>query len=330
MPYSKQNWQQILAQGFSHASQLLAFLNLPAEAGSLLAEKQFKTRVPRHFAARMQVGNRYDPLLLQVLAVEDELNVNPDFVEDPLNEEATNSIPGLIHKYHGRVLLTVTGACAINCRYCFRRHFPYQDNNPGRAGWQPVLDYIAQDKAIHEVILSGGDPLLANDAVLAPLFAQLAEIPHVTTLRIHSRIPVVLPERVDDAFIHLLSASRLKKVMVLHSNHPHELDEQVANACRKLRDVGCLMLNQSVLLAGVNDDAKTLAALSERLFDCGVLPYYLHLLDKVQGAAHFDVSLQDALSIFQQLQALLPGYLVPRLAREEAGEKHKTLIGAGG
>ena len=326
MRESISSWQQILAQGFAQSDQLLAFLQLPVADGSLLAEKQFKTRVPRGFAARMRTGDRFDPLLLQVLAVEDELRIAPDFVLDPLDEAATNSIPGLIHKYHGRVLLTITGACAINCRYCFRRHFPYQDNNPGRAGWQPVLDYIANDKHIHEVILSGGDPLLANDAILAPLFTQLAAIPHLTTLRIHTRIPVVLPERVDAGLIHLLKTSRLQKVIVLHSNHPHELDEQVAHACTALRDAGCHLLNQSVLLAGVNDNAQTLATLSQRLFACGVLPYYLHLLDKVQGAAHFDVPLEHALTIFQQLQGLLPGYLVPRLAREEAGKKHKTLI----
>lgn len=325
---SIQSWQQILAQGFSHASQLLVFLNLPLDTGSALAEKQFKTRVPQGFAARMQVGNRHDPLLLQVLAVADELVVTPHFVHDPLDEAATNTISGLIHKYHGRVLLTVTGACAINCRYCFRRHFPYQENNPGRAGWQPVLDYIAQDEAIHEVILSGGDPLLANDSVLAPLLAQLAAIPHLTTLRIHTRIPVVLPERVDEGLVQLLSENRLQKVVVLHSNHAQEIDDQVNDACIKLRNAGCHLLNQSVLIAGVNDDAQTLALLSHRLFACGVLPYYLHLLDKVQGAAHFDVQLDDALGIFQQLQALLPGYLVPRLAREDAGEKHKTLIGS--
>lgn len=319
-------WQQILAQGFAQASQLLTFLELPVAEGSPLAEKKFKTRVPRGFAARMKSGGRHDPLLLQVLATEEELEVTPGFVFDPLDEAASNSIPGLIHKYQGRVLLTVTGACAINCRYCFRRHFPYQDNNPGRAGWQPVLDYIARDENIHEVILSGGDPLLANDAILAPLLEQLAEIPHLTTLRIHTRIPVVLPERVDDGLIHLLKTHRLQKVVVLHSNHAQELDQQVADVCTKLRDAGCHLLNQSVLLAGVNDNAETLASLSHRLFACGVLPYYLHLLDKVQGAAHFDVSQENAVAIFQQLQALLPGYLVPRLAREEAGKKHKTLI----
>lgn len=320
------SWQQILSQGFAQAGALLDFLHLPVTEGSGLAEKQFKTRVPRGFAARMQPGFRHDPLLLQVLAIDDELHTPAGFVEDPLDEASSNSIPGLIHKYQGRVLLTLTGACAVHCRYCFRRHFPYQDNNPGRLGWKPVLDYIAKDTGIHEVILSGGDPLLATDAVLTALCSKLEAIPHVTTLRIHTRIPVVLPERVTGELIQWLMNSRLQIVVVLHSNHAQELDAHVQTACEKLREAGCHLLNQSVLLAGVNDSADTLAALSRRLFACGVLPYYLHLLDKVQGAAHFDVSLHDAQAIFQQLQALLPGYLVPRLAREEAGKKHKTLM----
>lgn len=320
------SWQQILSQGFGTAAQLLDFLQLPVATGSLSAEQQFKTRVPHGFAARMQPGNPRDPLLLQVLAVEEELHVSPDFVNDPLSEQVVNTIPGLIHKYQGRVLLTVTGACAINCRYCFRRHFPYQDNNPGRAGWQPVMDYIAKDIDIHEVILSGGDPLLATDTMLGSLFTQLEAIPHLTTIRIHTRIPVVLPERVTDELIELFKTSRFEIVVVLHCNHPQELDESVKNACLGLRKAGCHLLNQSVLLAGVNDTAETLATLSKCLFAYGVLPYYLHLLDKVQGAAHFDVSLTHALTIFKQLQALLPGYLVPRLAREEPGQKHKTLI----
>ena len=319
-------WHKILAEGFSSAAELLAFLQLPTSLANNLAEKQFKTRVPRSFAARMQPGNRYDPLLLQVLAVDEELQNTDDYVEDPLAEAVANPLRGLIHKYHGRVLLTVAGACAVNCRYCFRRHFPYQDNNPGRGGWQQVLDYIANDVHIHEVILSGGDPLLAKDQVLAPLLMQLAAIPHLRTLRIHTRIPVVLPERINESFINILARNRLHKVIVLHSNHPHELDSQVADACADLRQIGCHLLNQSVLLAGVNDSAHILAELSERLFACGVLPYYLHLLDKVQGAAHFDVSLEDALGIFRQLQGLLPGYLVPRLAREVPGKKHKILI----
>jgi len=320
------SWQKILAQGFTASSELLAFLNLPPSLSNPSAEKKFRTRVPRGFAARMQPGNRFDPLLLQVLAVDDELQTMDGFVMDPLAEATANPMNGLIRKYHGRVLLTVTGACAVNCRYCFRRHFPYHENNPGREGWQPVIDHINHDSSIHEVILSGGDPLLATDPLLGALFAQLATIPHLRTLRIHTRFPVVLPERITDDFIHLLSTTPLKTVMVLHSNHAQELDDQVLQACLALRQAGCLLLNQSVLLAGINDNAKTLVELSERLFTCGVLPYYLHVLDKVSGAAHFDVSIKKASEIFQAMQTLLPGYLVPRLAREEPGKQHKTLI----
>lgn len=323
---SIQAWQKILAQGFSCAHDLLTYLQLPTTLASPGAEKQFKTRVPRGFAARMQPGNRHDPLLLQVLALDDELQTTNEYVQDPLQELAVNPRKGLMHKYHSRVLLTLTGACAINCRYCFRRHFPYQDNNPGRLGWQPALDYIAADTSIKEVILSGGDPLLATDNALAPLFEQLGAIAHLSTLRIHTRFPVVLPERINPGLLDLLAALPLHKVIVMHSNHAQELGDNFAQACIDLRKAGCHLLNQSVLLRAVNDDAVVLAALSERLFACGVLPYYLHLLDKVQGAGHFDISLAKAQVIFTELQALLPGYLVPRLAREDAGKKNKTLL----
>lgn len=326
MRESTSSWQKNLAEGFSSAAELLTFLGLPISMANSLAEKQFKTRVPRSFASRMQPGNPFDPLLLQVLAAKEELVITDGFSPDPLAEKLSNPLPGLMHKYHGRVLLTVAGACAINCRYCFRRHFPYQNNNPGREGWQMVLDYIAKDPSIHEVILSGGDPLLASDKVLSELLKQLAAIPHLQTVRFHSRIPVVLPERINDNFLGLLLESRLHKVMVLHSNHPQEFDDNVAEACRKLQRAGCHLLNQSVLLAGINDDAQILRELSERLFACGVLPYYLHMLDKVQGAAHYETSLEKALVIFRELQSLLPGYLVPRMVREESGEKNKTVI----
>ena len=323
---STSSWQKKLAQGFATAHELLDFLQLPLALAEGLAERSFKTRVPRGFAARMQRGNQNDPLLLQVLAVARELAIVDGFVTDPLVEAEANPIQGLIHKYHGRVLLTVTGACAVHCRYCFRRHFPYEENNPGRNGWQPVLNYISKDPNIHEVILSGGDPLLANDTVLSELVALLETVPHLRTLRIHSRIPVVLPERINEGLITILMATRLHTVVVLHCNHAQELDNSVFVACKALRDAGCHLLNQSVLLKGVNDSASVLASLSQRLFEFGVLPYYLHLLDKVQGAAHFDVSPQDALDIFKALQCLLPGYLVPRLAHEEAFHKHKTLL----
>jgi len=320
------SWQKNLAQGFSSVTDLLKYLELPLLHGSLLAQKQFPTRIPLGFAKRMQKGNPHDPLLLQVLATENELELNDGYDNDPLSELNVNPLKGLIHKYNGRVLLTLTGVCAVNCRYCFRRHFPYQGNNPGRNGFKEICDYIAKDASITEVIISGGDPLLASDLVLAELISQLEQIPHVTTLRIHTRIPVVLPERIEQGLIALLAASRLIKVIVLHCNHAQELDESVGRALHELRQTGCHLLNQTVLLSGINDDAAVLASLSQSLFSYGVIPYYLHVLDKVQGAAHFDLPFVRVQAIFKELQNLLPGYLVPRLAREEAGKLSKTLL----
>ncbi|BCA93981.1 EF-P beta-lysylation protein EpmB [Legionella antarctica] len=320
------SWQKILAQGFTSASDLLDFLELPIINGSLLAEKQFPSRIPLGFAKRMQKGNPNDPLLLQVLAASNELKDKDGYNVDPLIELNTIPIKGLIHKYHGRVLLTLTGVCAVNCRYCFRRHFPYQGNNPGRRGWKEICNYIANDISITEVILSGGDPLLASDVMLADLLQQLECIPHLHTLRIHTRIPVVLPERIDQGLIALLATTRFKKVVVLHCNHPQELDEDVRKACDDLQKVGCCLLNQSVLLKGINDDATTLAVLSQSLFAYGVMPYYLHVLDKVKGAAHFDLPFTTVQALYKQLQIRLPGYLLPRLAREEPGKSSKTLL----
>ncbi|MGX6642889.1 EF-P beta-lysylation protein EpmB [Legionella pneumophila] len=319
------SWQKILAQGFTSTTDLLDFLELPRSEGNLFAEKQFPSRIPLGFAKRMQKGNPKDPLLLQVLAKEDELTEADDYVIDPLSESNT-LIKGLLHKYHGRVLLTLTGVCAVNCRYCFRRHFPYQANNPGRRGWKEVCAYIANDPSITEVILSGGDPLLAANLVLEELLQSLEEISHIHTLRIHTRIPIVLPERIDKGLLDLLTNTRFKKVIVIHCNHPQELDESVLRACSDLKKAACYLLNQSVLLAGINDNAGILSKLSHALFDYGIMPYYLHLLDKVKGSAHFDMPLPRAQSIYHQLQSLVPGYLLPRLAREEPGRSSKTLL----
>ncbi|HAU1152265.1 TPA: EF-P beta-lysylation protein EpmB [Legionella pneumophila] len=319
------SWQKILAQGFTSTTDLLAFLELPRSGENLFAEKQFPSRIPIGFANRMQKRNPQDPLLLQVLAKEEELAEAEGYVIDPLSESNT-LIKGLLHKYHGRVLLTLTGVCAVNCRYCFRRHFPYQANNPGRQGWKEVCAYIANDPSITEVILSGGDPLLAANLVLEELLQSLEKISHVHTLRIHTRIPIVLPERIDKGLLDLLTNTRFKKVMVVHCNHPQELDESVLRVCSDLKKAGCYLLNQSVLLAGVNDDAVILSKLSHTLFDYGIMPYYLHLLDKVKGSAHFDMPFLRAQSIYHQLQSLVPGYLLPRLVREEPGRSSKTLL----
>jgi L-lysine 2,3-aminomutase len=321
-----QSWQHILATGFSTAADLLDFLELPVDLGSVKAELRFPTRVPRGFAQRMQKQNPRDPLLLQVLSQSEELSLMTGFSEDPLAEKQSNPITGLIHKYHGRVLLTVIGACAVHCRYCFRRHFPYAQNNPGREGWLSVIEYIRQDLSIHEVILSGGDPLLANDKTLHFLINALETIPHVTTLRIHTRIPVVLPERITHSLCEFLKNSRLKIVIVLHVNHPQELSDEVKNVCDMFRAYGFYLLNQSVLLRGINDDCEVLVSLSERLFSYGILPYYLHLLDKVQGASHYDLPREQAKALHQALSKYLPGYLVPRLVQEVPNAPHKVWI----
>ncbi len=326
---STEHWQKILASGFTSVQELLKYLDLPPALGSNTAQDSFKTRVPLRFAAKMQRGNPSDPLLLQVLAAPQELQLNANYHTDPLQEASSNPIPGLIHKYANRVLLTVTGVCAINCRFCFRRHFPYSDNNPGQQGWQQAMTYIQQHPKIQEVILSGGDPLLASDQVLERLFASLEAIEHVKTIRIHTRVPIVLPERIHPNFVKLLTARRFRVVVVLHCNHPQELDEAVRRACKRMQKRGCLLLNQTVLLKGINDQSAILSALSQSLFDYGVLPYYLHLLDPVQGAQHFDLSLQQALSIYQELQSQLPGYLVPKLVREQAGMAYKMIMGNG-
>jgi EF-P beta-lysylation protein EpmB len=261
-----------------------------------------------------------------VLASNLEQDNYAGFVKDPLNETQKNPVPGLIHKYTGRVLMLLTGACAINCRFCFRRHFPYSNNNPGRSGWQRVFSYLAEDISINEVILSGGDPLLANDVLMQNVFQELSLIPHLKTIRIHTRIPVVLPERINEDLLKILSTTRFKIIIVLHCNHPQEISLAMEKACLDLYNIGCFLLNQTVFLKGVNDNSQTLQALSYRLFDLKVMPYYLHLLDKTKGTQHFWVADRKAKKIFQDLKASLPGYLVPKLVREEPSMTNKTWI----
>ncbi len=322
-------WQTVLKEVISSPEELLEALDLnPQEwlAPARRASELFSLRVPRGFVARMQPGDPNDPLLRQVLPLDAEHIETPGYQADPVNEAAVNPVPGLIHKYRGRVLLTLTSACAVNCRFCFRRHFPYQDNQLSRRALGPILDYIQADSNIHEVILSGGDPLVANDNTLQSIVTALAAIPHVTTLRLHTRLPIVLPERITTELLNVLTATRLKPVIVLHSNHAQEWDNAVAQAMQALRARGVVLLNQSVLLKGVNDSAAALINLSETLLHHGVVPYYLHLLDKVQGAAHFDVAEEKGQALIAEMTKQLPGYLVPRLVREVAGLPAKQLV----
>ena len=321
-------WQQALKAVITDPAELLTLLQLDQALlpAAHAAAKQFPLRVPRAFVALMEKNNINDPLLQQILPIGAENKITPNFSTDPLQEADANPIPGLLHKYQSRVLLTVTGSCPVNCRYCFRRHFPYTDNNPSMRDWQQAIDYIQADTRINEVIFSGGEPLLAPDKTLAFLHEAIADIPHVTRLRIHTRMPVMIPQRLDQNFQQWFFTSRLKKIMILHCNHPREITKNLAEALRPLQQHGVTLLNQSVLLKGVNDYADTLAALSEQLFSVGVMPYYLHVLDKVQGTAHFDLSSENIKKIYHQLQVKLPGFLLPKLVREEPGKHYKSLF----
>lgn len=318
-------WQQLWREAITDPLELLALLGLSGHADRLLPNRDsgFALRVPRGFVARMRAGDPADPLLLQVLPQAAELLETPGFSHDAVGDSAARATSGVLHKYHGRALLIATGSCAINCRYCFRRHFPYAEETAAANHWEHAVAYLRGDSSINEVILSGGDPLSLSTAKLADLTAALGSIPHVRRLRIHTRLPIVLPERIDEEFLAWISALRMQCVVVLHANHPHEIDPSVAAACSALRDVGANLLNQSVLLRGINDDVETLVALSEALFAAGVLPYYLHQLDRVAGAAHFEVDESRAGEVVASLRARLPGYLVPRWVREVAGAAHK-------
>ncbi len=319
------DWRKALSQAVRDPAELLELLAL--SPGLLPAAQQaaarFPLRVPRSYVARMQKGDPADPLLRQVLPLGEELVVTDGFTTDPVGDLDAMTIPGLLHKYAGRVLLITTAACGVHCRYCFRRHFPYREANAASMDWQPALDYIAADPSIREVILSGGDPLSLSDQRLTQLVAQLAAIPHLQRLRLHTRQVIVLPQRVDAALLNWLAECRLQTVMVVHANHANEINQEVTAALLRLKETGATLLNQAVLLKGVNDDVQVLAALSERLFAAQVLPYYLHQLDRVQGARHFEVSDTQALKLLHELRERLPGYLVPRLVREQAGKPTK-------
>ncbi|MDD1607196.1 MAG: EF-P beta-lysylation protein EpmB [Methylococcaceae bacterium] len=322
------NWQQQLAEAFTTIEDLCRYLDLnPADLSvSTLAQQNFALRVPLSFAACMEKGNPHDPLLRQVLPIKDELLLYPDYNNDPVGDLPAATQTGVLHKYQGRVLLINTGSCAINCRYCFRRNFPYADLQLGKQQEQAVIQSIQDDTSIHEVILSGGDPLLLSDARLTRLIEQINTIAHVKRIRIHSRLPIVLPARITSELIDTLTQSPKQIVMVVHCNHANELNQRVIYACEQLKHHGITLLNQSVLLKGVNDDAAVLCELSERLFQHGVIPYYLHLLDKATGTGHFAVSETEALLLMERVQARLSGYLVPKLVKEVAGAESKRYV----
>lgn len=317
-------WVSELRAAYTQPAALLRFLELTPHAVDLdlKAAARFAFRVPQPYARRMRMGDPTDPLLRQVLPIRDELREVAGFTADPVGDLGAQRLPGFLHKYHGRALLLLSGACAVNCRYCFRREFPYQ-GAVGAPQLAAAVCTIAQDSRLNEVILSGGDPLLMHDPQLAGLLHQLSAIPHLRRLRIHTRVPLVLPSRVTAALLDCLARSRLQTVLVMHVNHAQEIDQEVVAACAALAKQGVTLLNQSVLLRGVNDEIEALVNLSEALFSAGILPYYLHLLDPVRGAAHFYVAEEQVRALQTALQTRLAGYLVPRVVREVAGAPSK-------
>lgn len=321
----EQNWLKQLANGISDPAKLLEELEIdpsPWQNG-FDARKLFAQRVPQSFVDRMEKGNPFDPLLRQVLPLSEEFEIHDGYSNDPL-EEQKNSIPGLLHKYHNRALMIVKGGCAINCRYCFRRHFPYDENKGSKSVWQQSLDYVQQHPEIDEIILSGGDPLMAKDEELTWLINHIADIPHIKRLRIHSRLPVVIPARITPTLANLLENTRLQTILVTHINHAQEINQELRDSLTTLKRAGVTLLNQGVMLKGVNDSVDDQVALSQALFDAGVLPYYMHVLDKVQGAAHFFISDQQAKTIMAGVMEKVSGYLVPKLTREIGGRTSKT------
>jgi len=324
-PVPGADWKRLWRDAVRDPAELLALLGLEGRVPALsaAAAEPFPLRVPRGFVARMRPGDPDDPLLRQVLPLDDELRPMPGFALDAVGDGAAKAANGVIRKYRGRALLIATGSCAVHCRYCFRRHFPYAEETAAAGQWAEAVAAIAADPSIDEVILSGGDPLSLATPKLAELTAQLERIPHLRRLRIHTRLPVVLPERVDAELLAWLQGLRWPIAVVLHANHAQEFDASVDAAIGRLRGTGASLLNQAVLLRGVNDSVEALADLSERSFAAGVLPYYLHQLDRVAGAAHFEVEDARALRLHAALMGRLSGYLVPKLVREVAGDPGK-------
>ena len=328
------DWRQQWRDAERDPRRLLARLGLDGLADRLATGglHDFPLRVPQSFIERMRVGDPDDPLLRQVLPLDDEDRIVPGFIDDAVGDAAARSASGVLQKYQGRALLVTTGSCAVHCRYCFRRHFPYAEETAAAGRWGAALEQLRRDTSINEVILSGGDPLSLSNAKLAELIEALDAIPQLHTLRIHTRLPVVLPARVDTGLLSMLSRSRLRRVVVIHANHGNELrvggdpHPETTAALTALREHDCTLLNQAVLLRGVNDSVDALAGLSEALFDVGVLPYYLHQLDRVRCASHFEVDDSRAITLVDELRSRLPGYLVPRLVREIAGADSKTPI----
>lgn len=323
------DWKQALRNAVTTPEALLGAVELPKSrwlSGAYAASRLFPLLVPQSYINRMEKSNPYDPLLRQVLPISEECEQHENYTRDPVGDHDACYQPGLIHKYKNRVLLITTGACAIHCRYCFRRHFPYDTSHIRGSNISSTLEYLKTHIELNEVILSGGDPLMLDDGVLHALLSDIASISHVRWIRIHSRLPVVLPERINQAFLAMIQAFSGKLIIVIHANHPNEIDDHVIHTFNTLSSLGIKLFNQSVLLKGINDNAQILSQLSKQLFSNHVQPYYIHLLDRTEGIAHFDLPESDAKSIYRDLQAELPGYLLPKLVREEPGKPSKTIV----
>ena len=324
----ERSWNRALAEAVRDPDELVDLLALPEKfrEGARRAAQRFPLVVPRGFVARMHRGDPHDPLLRQVLPLGDELGEVEGVVADPVQDGEAERAPGLLQKYRGRALLVTTGSCAVNCRYCFRRHYPYGEVPRGEEAWQPALDAIRSDRTLREVILSGGDPLILSDESLRRLIELLSTIGHLTRLRIHTRLPIVLPERITDGLLDTLRNTRLTSIVVVHANHAAELAGTCSAALGRLIDSGLPVFNQAVLLRGVNDAIESLVELCERCIDLRVSPYYLHQLDPVQGAAHFHVDPQRGRDLVQSLRERLPGYAVPEYVKEVPGATGKVAL----
>lgn len=323
------DWKSALRQAVTHPEILLELVELPKSLwldDAIQASRAFPLKVPMGYIQRMEKGNPRDPLLLQVLPLGQELDAVAGYIPDPVGDLDAVRRPGLLRKYHDRALMITTGACAVHCRYCFRRHFPYPESHTGGNSLLPALDYIKSHEEIDEVILSGGDPLMHDDGIIGELLSQLSQIPHIRRIRIHSRLPIVLPERINQAFLKTLEPYSDMLIMVIHSNHAKELNSAVAEAVNNMHRMGIRLFNQTVLLKSINDSTSALCRLSKKLFDLHVQPYYLHVLDKVAGAAHFDIPQKQAVCLHRSMKNQLPGYLTPRLVREIPGETAKTWV----
>ncbi|HSX10708.1 MAG TPA: KamA family radical SAM protein [Chlamydiales bacterium] len=317
-------WRQIQRGNFTQIEPLLEFLELSdALKKRVLKQPRFILNLPKRLAAKIAKNTLDDPILRQFVPLEEELAITPGFVTDPVQDQRFKKTKKILHKYQGRALVVATSACAMHCRYCFRQNFPYETEEKS---FDNEIAYIAQDPTIAEIILSGGDPLSLSDGALVTFFRALEAIPHLKRIRFHSRFPVGIPERIDDSFLDLLENSSKQMVFIVHVNHPRELDQDVVGGLKKIQSLGIPVLNQSVLLKGVNDDEQTILSLSEELLNAGVIPYYLHALDPVQGTSHFAVSDERGLQLIRHIQENLSGFGVPRFAREEPGMPSKTFI----